>query len=134
MNDLLTQRHELCLRLYHAGMNWDKAEVARLKQQLCKLDAALDVPELSITQEVPAVGDLIYFPTRISIDHGYDDVAGGVGVVMAVEEGISAGHGAIFVRAHEQPGRGYNWAFLKQEQAIIKKNYGKHWARPDPDL
>lgn len=84
--------------------------------------------------DVPKAGDLIYLPTRGSIDHGYDDVRGGVGVVKEVREGTSAGEPAFYVAAHEQPGRGHNWEFLSEEQAEYKQRYGDEWARPDPDL
>ena len=134
MNDQMTKRHQRCWQLYHAGMQWDTAEVKRLLRQIDNIDRELAVPNFELPVDVPRVGDLIYLPTRGSIGHGYDDVKGGVGVVKEVEEGISAGLPAWFVTAHEHPGRSYNWEFLGPEQAEMQKLYGDGWACPDPDL
>jgi len=132
--DQLTRRQQLCEDLYHAGMKWDRAEVASLLQKLRELDKEFATPDFDLPANVPKVGDLIYLPTRGSIDHGYDDVWGGVGMVKEIKQGISAGVPASFVTAHEQPGRGHNWEFLGPEQTKLKQDYGNGWARPDPDL
>jgi hypothetical protein len=134
VDELLTHRQELCERLYDAGMALRGGDVKRLRKELNDVDKRLDVPNVKPMTAVPEPGDLIYVPTRGSCDHGWDDVRGGVGVVRKVQISVSGGQPAPFVTTHEQPGRGYNWEFLAQEQEDLKSTYGDRWAMPDPDL
>lgn len=131
----LENRQQLCKDLYNAGVQRNARWMKLVLKALKEVDKDLPVPSFELpTEAVPKVGDKVYLPTRGSISHGGDDVRGGVGVVMEIDEGISAGNPAYFVRTHEQPGRSYNWEFLGKEQEDLKRMYGDRWARPDPDL
>ena len=82
----------------------------------------------------PKVGDDIYVPTRMYIDHGEDDVMGGLAEVIEVKLGMSAGNPKTpFVTTKEHPNSSYNWNSLFEEQPRLKKEFGKKRAYPDPD-
>ena len=82
----------------------------------------------------PSVGDDIYVGTSMYIDHGEDDVCGGLAEVTKVEIGMSGGNPKTpFISVKEHPGRGYNWEMLREQQAKLKKEFGKKRAFPDPD-
>lgn len=82
----------------------------------------------------PKVGDDIYVSTRMYIDHGEDDVLGGLAEVIKVELAMSAGDPKCpFVMVAEHPGSLYNWRRLLVEQAALKKEFGLKRARVDPD-
>jgi hypothetical protein len=130
----LAKRHELCAQLFEAGMSFNRDWCDLLFKELYQIDKKLPVPVFDLPTDVPKVGDYVYLPTRVSIDHGNDDVQGGVGVVRAVTESRNGGGPDFFVETHEQPGRGHSWRFLKQEQESLKRYYGTRWANPDPDL
>lgn len=132
-NVLLTLRHKLCEELYQVGLDRYAGGVKQLLAQIKEVDQELPVPDFELPVDVPEPGDLIYLPFHCSIDHGYDDVWGGAGVVQKVKERVSGGEPAFFVTAHEHPGDGYNWKFLGAEQAEHKRRCSG-WARPDPDL
>lgn len=134
MNNTLEKRQKICMALFQAGLDRRKETVDLLVEQLQDISKQLPVPTFEIPTGDPKVGDLIYLPTRMSIDHGYDDVCGGVGIVMKINSGISAGKPTPFVTTHEQPGRSYNWNWLREEQEDLKVDYGDCWASPDPDL
>lgn len=82
----------------------------------------------------PKPGDTIYTPTRISIDHGWDDIAGGLATVSKVSFQLSAGKQTPFVEVEEIPGRSFNWKFLQEEQDALRKEHGNRKARLDPDF
>jgi len=129
---LLSRRHRLCAELHRAGARFDKGQVQKLQGLIQNTDSRLPVPDFPISKDVPKVGDYIYLPTRFSIDHGWDDVDGGVGVVKKVEEGISGGEPCYFIHTHEHPSHAHNWEFL--DQSDLKESYRGQWARPCPDL
>ena len=82
---------------------------------------------------LPKVGDVIYVRTSLYIDHGEDDVEGGLAVVTKVEEGISAGEKTPFVATAQHPGDNYNWKMLWEQQSELQKRFGKQVAYEDPD-
>jgi hypothetical protein len=84
---------------------------------------------------VPEVGDYIYTRTMMSIDHGEDDVVGGLSQITRVYKSMSDGDkGCIFIE-HMQHDRGGNWKqFLFKEQKELMKRHGTDFARPDPDF
>lgn len=85
-------------------------------------------------REVPRVGEDIYVPTRMYIDHGEDDVMGGLGEVVEVKLGMSAGDPKCpFVTVKEHPNSSYNWKHLMEQQDDLKKQFGKKRAYLDPD-
>ncbi len=79
--------------------------------------------------KIPKVGDKIYVTGAMYIDHGEDDVAGGLATVTKVEKQYNS----VFVSIKEHPGRTLNWAFLEEKQTELKKEYGRKKAKPDPD-
>lgn len=84
----------------------------------------------------PKVGDKIYVPTSMSIDHGEDDVQGGLATVSKVVEHVIGGKPAWFVEVRELPGifnRRWSFDVLVERQEELKREYGKQKARPDPD-
>jgi hypothetical protein len=87
------------------------------------------------TITIPEVGDKIYVNSSFSISHGSDDFTGGVATVTKVYKSMSGGDpNCLFVEIAEG-NRGYNWTqILSQEQAKLKKEFGKSKAHPSPDI
>jgi hypothetical protein len=83
---------------------------------------------------VPKVGEYVYTDTRLSCDHGWDDVVGGLSTVTKVYESMSGGDAKckfIEIAQHE---RGGNWTqFLFPDQKKLAKRFEKNFAYPDPD-
>lgn len=96
----------------------------RLIAEIRKADKKHKNP-LHTGTELPKVGDDIYLPGAMYIDHGEDDRAGGLAEVVKVENGM--------VRVKEFPGSSFNWAGLRDDQEKLKKEYGENRAAPDPD-
>ena len=84
---------------------------------------------------VPKVGDLVYVGTMLSIDHGEDDVVGGLAQVTRAYKSMSGGdRNCVFIEI-AQHDRGGNWTqFLCPEQKDLMKEFGNEVAYPDPDL
>ena len=81
------------------------------------------------------IGDKIYIHGSCSISNGSSDVAGGLATIKKITNGISGGEPCRFVELEGIPGHSYNWdCYLKQDQAKLKKEYGKQKAKPDPDI
>lgn len=83
---------------------------------------------------VPQVGQYVYTETRISCDHGWDDVLGGLSTVSKVYTSMSGGDkDCVFIEI-TQHDRGGNWTqFLYPEQTELMKRFGRAFSRPDPD-
>ena len=69
-----------------------------------------------LLEEAPNVGDTIYVESN-------DTVSGGYAFVSKVEEGISGGKPAIFVRTGLAPEISYNWEFLGPKQEDLKSRH-----------
>lgn len=83
---------------------------------------------------VPKVGDLVYMRTMMSIDHGWDDVEGGLAQVKKVYHSMSGGDPKCVFIEICQHDRGGNWTqFLCPEQKELMKRHGLGVAYPDPD-
>lgn len=80
----------------------------------------------------PKVGDWIYTPTRMSIDHGEDDIAGGLAQVTEVTYDPRTNGGTHLIRV-AQVDRGFYWNNLLLEQVKLAALHGNELARPDPD-
>jgi hypothetical protein len=78
----------------------------------------------------PKVGSEIYVQTQIYIDHGEDDIMGGLGTITKVYT-ISASD-SWFIEVKEVPNRGWNYSVLMEQQDYLKQEFGKKRARPDP--
>lgn len=83
---------------------------------------------------VPSVGEDIYIGSSFYIDHGEDDVVGGLAEVAKVTLQVSGGVKMPFVAVKENPGTNYNWKYLQEVQAELKKEFGNKRAYQDPDL
>jgi len=83
---------------------------------------------------VPKVGEYVYTDTRISCDHGWDDVRGGLSTVSKVYESMSGGDAKCKFIEISQHERGGNWTqFLYPDQAELMKEFGKKFSYSDPD-
>jgi len=83
---------------------------------------------------VPKVGEYIYTTTRMSIDHGEDDVVGGLSTVSKVYTGMSGGDPKCVFVEISQHDRGGNWTqFLFKDQKGLMKRFGSSFSYPDPD-
>lgn len=114
-----------------AGRKWARtASNIFTKAQIAKLHKRIKAGK----PWIPRVGDLVYMDTRLSIDHGEDDVQGGLAQVTKVYKSMSGGDADcrfIEVAQHE---RGGNWTqFLCPDQAELMKRFGDQVAYPDPD-
>jgi len=82
----------------------------------------------------PKVGDYVYVRTMMSIDHGEDDVVGGLAEVTRVYDSMSGGDAKCKFIEIMQHDRGGNWTqFLCPEQKRLMRDHGNSFARPDPD-
>lgn len=84
-------------------------------------------PELAV--EWPKTGEDIYIPTRMSLDHGWNDIHGGLAKVLGLKDD---GYGNIFVIVKEVD-RQFNRQDLFEMQDELKKKFGDKRAYPDPD-
>ena len=83
---------------------------------------------------IPKVGEYIYTNTRMSLDHGWDDVCGGVSTVSKVYQHMSGGNAECVFVEISQHERGCNLTqYLFFEQVRLKKEFGEKFAYPDPD-
>lgn len=80
---------------------------------------------------VPKVGQDIYIQGAMYMSHGADDYAGGLAKVTEVKKGKSAGEDTFYVSVEEVEGHEWNWEFLAEQQAELKKEYKKKRAHPD---
>jgi hypothetical protein len=87
-----------------------------------------------VSSNAPKVGQIIYVPSALYIDHGEDDRQGGRAKVTKVTTAISAGKPTPFVTVEPFPATSFNWDVLAAEQAALRKEYGRRKARPDPDI
>lgn len=75
---------------------------------------------------MPKIGEDIYIPGSMYIDHGEDDIAGGLGEVIWAQGNL--------VTVAELPSTRYSWSpGLYEQQEKLKKEYGSQRAHPDPD-
>jgi hypothetical protein len=83
---------------------------------------------------VPKTGEYVYTETMLSIDHGWNDVRGGLSTVTRVYESMSGGDPRCKFIEIAQHGRGGNWTqFLFEKQARLMKEHGREFSYPDPD-
>lgn len=82
----------------------------------------------------PKIGQEIYVHSSYYIDHGEDDICGGLATISKKEMGKSAGEETWFVGFREIPARMYNYKILLEEQETLAKELGSQRAHPCPDL
>lgn len=85
--------------------------------------------------KIPKVGEKIYIPTSLYMDHGEDDVHGGLATISKVELNLNCPQetNRIYVYVKEVPGVSYNYIMLIKDQVKLKERYGNQTAYPDPD-
>ena len=84
---------------------------------------------------VPVIGDWIYVRTSAFIEHGIDDVAGGLAQVIEVSQESSGGEDCFFVSTRQHGNRGgTNWTqFAAAEQERWAERFGNTMAHVNPD-
>jgi len=95
----------------------------------------LEIQEACDSGQIPKLrkGDVIYVDTEIYISHGRDDFRGGMAEV--VQYGIFIRSSRVpFVRVAQEPDTQHNWETLAPIQKNLRREFGKKWAHPDPDL
>jgi hypothetical protein len=103
-----------------------RASEVRFREIQSQCDSGL-APELR-------AGDVIYLDTELYISHGRDDFRGGLAEVVEVKLDKIGGTPVVFVRAAQEPDTWHNWTtFLASMQKTLREEFGKNWARPDPD-
>ncbi len=85
--------------------------------------------------KMPEPGEKIYIHTSLYLDHGEDDVHGGLATISNVELNPNCPQESnrIYIQVKEVPGVSYNYWVLMQEQEKLKERYGDQVAYPDPD-
>lgn len=79
----------------------------------------------------PEVGNTIYIPSAIYLDHGEDDIQGGLAVVTHIVWSINSEDWEIVVEGI--PNKYYCWFnYLSRNQDKWAKEYGQQEAKPDP--
>jgi hypothetical protein len=101
-----------------------------IKTKIEQLNAHIDEGKFWI----PKVGDLIYVSTRLYIDHGEDDVQGGLATVKAIvrEPKYTQAGNDLFIEVEEIP-QSPNWRMHWEKQKEERDRYGTNFAYPDPD-
>lgn len=80
------------------------------------------------------MGDKIYVPSDLFLDHGRDDRIGGIAMIAKVSVENRGGKNYHIVEVKEFPGVFYNWELaLLPEQARLKQRFGKKMAHYSPD-
>lgn len=88
---------------------------------------------MTLTPEDIQPGDELYCPSSISIDHGWDDSCGGIGVVKRVEHNPKyPGMNDYFV-FFENLSRGFNLRCLLREQDELEACYRSRMAHDCPE-
>lgn len=120
--------------IHEEGNSVDRAILQILMEHMDHYDSAkkenLKNLPLYMGRQLPQPGDIIYVPTRWSIDHGENDVVGGKAKVKAIK---IDNYGNQWVETWEHPNRSYNWDVLLNNQEKWSKEYSDRWAYPDPD-
>jgi hypothetical protein len=88
-------------------------------------------------EKQPKIDQKIYVPSSLYVYRGADDFAGGIATINKIETSkhLPKDHcNYTMVGIKERPGTMYNWKNLLEQQAELKKAYGKQKAHPDPDM
>lgn len=83
------------------------------------------------------IGDQIYIPSSFYIDHGEDDVQGGLATIekFIFSDYLPEDHiNSIFVTFEEIETAQYNYKVLLQKQDELKKEFRDRKAYNDPDF
>lgn len=84
-------------------------------------------------QPIPKVGDDIYVESALYLDHGEDDILGGLAKVTSVREERLGDRVVIKVTVAKIPGI-FNWTErLAGLQEKLKEQFGESRAHPEPD-
>jgi hypothetical protein len=84
--------------------------------------------------KAPEIGQKIYIPSAMYIDHGRDDIQGGLATIDAIKP---YGHGRNdwMISVAELRPRNILWGYrdLMKQQDALRKDHGDEIARQDPD-
>lgn len=84
---------------------------------------------------VPKVGDDIYVPLALYMDHGRDDRMGGLAKVVSVSYGMSGGKKVHNIRVEEFPDCVFCWEYcLAEKQDELRERFGRNRAYSEPDI
>ncbi len=81
-------------------------------------------------EEQPKIGQEIYVGSELYLNHGLDDLQGGLTQVIEV---VQDEHGHWWVEVEVSPGEKYNWDYLQSLQSEWQVRCGKQQAQRDPD-
>jgi hypothetical protein len=92
---------------------------------------AIRIPPMPDIQP-PKIGQKIYIPTALYIDHGRDDIQGGI---ATIDEIRPYGESNYFISVAELRPRRLQYAYndLMKRQEKLKAEFGETLAGPDPD-
>lgn len=85
---------------------------------------------------MPRIGQDVYISTSLYIDHGEDDVQGGLAKISKIEynPGCPQPTNRVMVSVVEVPGTSYNYSSIMREADKRREEYGDRRAYPDPDV
>jgi hypothetical protein len=85
---------------------------------------------------MPEVGQEIYIKSSYYIDHGEDDVDGGLAHIERIEynPGCKNPINRVMVKVREVDGHQYNYFTLMGDQDKLRADYGDREAKNNPDL
>ena len=83
--------------------------------------------------EQPQIGQKIYIPPSIYVDHGRDDIEGGLATIDSVRK-TAGGDYMVGVTELRPRQIEYGYKGLMSQQEALREQYGESIARPDPDM
>ena len=82
---------------------------------------------------VPEVGEYVYMDSESYIDHGEDDIVGGLATVTKVG-GMSFDDGTAYIAVAEVDSGDYNWPVLFESQRELMGFFGDRFTYSSPDF
>src|SRR5205807_2172228 len=82
----------------------------------------------------PQKGESCWLPTRLYIDHGWDDFHGGKATITGVDiDWLCANPFNRLTITTAESERSHNWLVLMEEEESNRASYGDEPAYPDPE-
>lgn len=106
-----------------------EAEALASETRFREIQAACDAGDTPLLNP----GDVIYMDSSLYLTHGIDDFRGGLAEVAEISAGVSAGKPVTFIMIVQDLETWHNWHYLAPNQKRLREEFGKTWARPDPD-
>lgn len=105
----------------------DAQEKNKVLDRICK--NSQEIVKMLDKSTLPKVGDEIYVPTSLYIDHGANDFIGGICTISHIQIDMYG----VMVFIKERPGRSYPWDYLLKNQEKWKKEYKQKRGHKSPD-